>query len=592
MKKVFFFLLIICTIHVSAQDKIHHIQDVFPTENISMQTDFIKRNFNELNIEAITLALQFQKASPYSNHYTYDILYQGHPLFGQYIKVSTDKKNNIISISTHIGNLEKISASDILRQASAWQEPTSTFFDNTIPIKKKTNVLVEKENGYELMQLQQAWNKSNDQSKLIDKNNQEYQAWDHLRRANIDTFINAEVFSPDPLTFLNQNYGGIYIDNNDMNAPWMNAAYIPVNIEATYDNITDSFYLENSLVKIIDFEAPSIAPTVLSTPQFNFDRSQAGFEECMILYHIGEFHNHIASLGYDTLMKLQVEADAHGQFGGDNSVFNRNGGAPTLTFGTGGVDDAEDADVIIHEYGHGISWSANNNGFMSNERKGLDEGIGDYFCTSYSRNLSNFRWQDVFTWDGHNTFFNGRSAVVMANYAIPFPGGLYDYGNIWNTAMQNIYADLGRNTTDALMLETLFYLTDNSTLPAAAYYMLQADSVINGGVNVPTICTHFQQKNILTGSCYATSTQNLTNNLEQLKISNTLAFTQGTGKAFLHLDHEKYNITLYTMEGQVISSIDQVSGFYSLSPDNLANGLYILKVYSKNGFRTFKLMRE
>ena len=47
-----------------------------------------------------------------------------------------------------------------------------------------------------------------------------------------------------------------------------------------------------------------------------------------------------------------VHFDPHGFDGADNSQFSSAG--ENLTFGQGGVDDAQDADVIIHELGHGI----------------------------------------------------------------------------------------------------------------------------------------------------------------------------------------------------------------------------------------------
>ena len=40
------------------------------------------------------------------------------------------------------------------------------------------------------------------------------------------------------------------------------------------------------------------------------------------------------------------------QFGGDNSFFRDDKGEHQL--GKGGVDDAEDAEVIVHEYGHSV----------------------------------------------------------------------------------------------------------------------------------------------------------------------------------------------------------------------------------------------
>jgi hypothetical protein len=181
----------------------------------------------------------------------------------------------------------------------------------------------------------------------------------------------------------------------------------------------------------------------------------------------------------------------------------RNGGDPTLSFGTGGVDDAEDADVIIHEYCHGISWSANGNDNFSNERAGLDEGLADYFATSYSRSLNTFNWEKMFSWDGHNAFWTGRIANTSTNYGTT--NDIYKLGEIWNSAMSAMSTDLGDYVTDRLMLESLHFFTNNTTLPEAALYVLKADTLLFNGINVSSICAQFQLRNILNSNCLPVS---------------------------------------------------------------------------------------
>ena len=52
-----------------------------------------------------------------------------------------------------------------------------------------------------------------------------------------------------------------------------------------------------------------------------------------------------------------------------------------LRFGKGGVDDAEDAEVILHEYGHAIHFSQNFS-FASEEAGAISEGFGDYWAVT------------------------------------------------------------------------------------------------------------------------------------------------------------------------------------------------------------------
>jgi hypothetical protein len=63
------------------------------------------------------------------------------------------------------------------------------------------------------------------------------------------------------------------------------------------------------------------------------------------------------------------------QYGADNS-FATDHPSTELRFGNGGVDDAEDAEVILHEYGHAIHFSQNFS--FDGEGGAISDGFGDY----------------------------------------------------------------------------------------------------------------------------------------------------------------------------------------------------------------------
>ena len=71
------------------------------------------------------------------------------------------------------------------------------------------------------------------------------------------------------------------------------------------------------------------------------------------------------------------------QWGVDNS-FATDHPKNELRFGKGGVDDAEDAEVILHEYGHAIHFSQNFS-FASEEAGAISEGFGDYWAVDRLR---------------------------------------------------------------------------------------------------------------------------------------------------------------------------------------------------------------
>ena len=93
----------------------------------------------------------------------------------------------------------------------------------------------------------------------------------------------------------------------------------------------------------------------------------------MAYFHIDRTQAYIQSLGFtkatarrSTIAARRSFADA---FAPDNSFYSSND--RKLRFGSGGVDDAEDADVIIHEYGHSI---------QDNQDPGFGCGAGQQFC--------------------------------------------------------------------------------------------------------------------------------------------------------------------------------------------------------------------
>ena len=54
-----------------------------------------------------------------------------------------------------------------------------------------------------------------------------------------------------------------------------------------------------------------------------------------------------------------------------------------MTFGTGGVDDAEDAEIILHEYGHAIQDDQVPGWGQHEEGSAMGEGFGDYNAASF-----------------------------------------------------------------------------------------------------------------------------------------------------------------------------------------------------------------
>lgn len=311
-----------------------------------------------------------------------------------------------------------------------------------------------------------------------------------------DTLIRVKVFYPDPLTSSGQYYGGNYVDNNDADINILNNQRVLDTCTGDFSN--GNFTLSNSFVTIAEHSPPVTNIPSLAADSFYFTRAQEEFEDVNAFYHITRIKQHINKLGYNTLVNYQIRVDAHGLNGTDNSTFNTGPNPPELTYGEGGVDDAEDADVIVHEYTHAISHSAAPGTNSGTERQNLEEANCDYMAASYSRNINPFRWQDVYTWDGHNQYWNGRLALTTKNYgSITFGGNIYEHTDLWAGVLMELWGDLGRNLNDELLLESMHGYAPGMSMQDAAHLFVLADSTLYGGANHWKICPRFYNRGLL-----------------------------------------------------------------------------------------------
>lgn len=213
------------------------------------------------------------------------------------------------------------------------------------------------------------------------------------------------IFDPDPRTRL----GSLAIeDNSDETA--FDGAYEKVTLQ-NITKVNKHYFLMGPWVSILDFDPPAVDPSYTKDGHWTDKRGQNGFNEVMTYYHLDQSQRYLQSLGYTEEKGIQaqsIEVDANGAEGGDNSFYDPS--ANRLSFGHGCVDDNEDADVILHEYGHAIQRDINSN-WSKGDTGAMGEGFGDYWAASYSYSMTNaksFHPNKVFIWDGHNKCWDGR----------------------------------------------------------------------------------------------------------------------------------------------------------------------------------------
>ncbi len=262
------------------------------------------------------------------------------------------------------------------------------------------------------------------------------------------------VFDPDPLTRAGATYGDPgFVDGGDANTPQLIAAQSSVTL-LDIQEVGSDYTLIGPHAEIVDFEGPFNGIfTQTSDTSWDFDRFDDDFEAANVYYQIDQhmrYLNITLGLGITPYQYPGgAQFDPHGLNGADNSHYLS--GSGRVSFGEGGVDDSEDADVIIHELGHGLHDWVTSGGLS--QVNGLSEGIGDFQANSYSRSTglltdADPEWYWVFKWDGHNPFWSGR----ITNYGAVYPGGLvgqvHTDGQIWATCMMKVWDAIGRDATE------------------------------------------------------------------------------------------------------------------------------------------------
>lgn len=395
-----------------------------------------------------------------------------------------------------------------------------------------------------------------------------------------DTIINVKVFNPDPLTSAQSIYANPYKDENDQNADDLDPLRADRTVRAEYN--AGTFSLENPYVRITDIDAPTFAPVTRSDDNFFYSRVDNEFEQVNVFYHITFYQEYMQGLGFN-LVNYKIDADANGWSGADQSSFSRGTNPPSLRFGEGGVDDGEDADVIIHEYGHAISNSAAPGTNTGTERGCLDEAIGDYLAASYSRVISPYGYQRVFTWDGHNDFWPGRFAtnVQNKNYQNLSFFGIYTHTDIWVSALMEAWGKVGPIVMDRVVLEGAYSFASNMTMPQAAMAIIAADSNLYGGSHVQPLWEAFYNHGILPSN--PVSIDEL--DADRVMFYNTAAFARGQSLQVKLNRNAAYRYQLVDMMGRIISSggIDRGTELWNYSGSGIRTGAYILILTDERG---------
>ena len=165
------------------------------------------------------------------------------------------------------------------------------------------------------------------------------------------------------------------------------------------------------------------------------------------------------------------------------------------------MDDAEDAEIVWHEYGHAIQDDQVPGFGDSVEAGSIGEGFGDYWAVSMSEPVSGgFDLPCVGDWD--STSYTPPPSHCLRRTDLDLTtddenGEVHHDGRIWSRALWDMNLKLGREETDTIILEAQFNFSRDTSFAAAAKEIVSAAKQLYGA-KAGKVCTKaFKARKIL-----------------------------------------------------------------------------------------------
>jgi len=248
-------------------------------------------------------------------------------------------------------------------------------------------------------------------------------------------------------------------DDDDADSAVPAAAYHTVALT----DLDGSGYLRGRWAEIV---SETGNPAYSSTNEFFYTRSQDEFEQVMAYFWVTESQKYIQSLGFGTRFRpvnMEPQRLRINQWGADNSFATTH--KDEIRLGKGGVDDAEDGEVITHEFGHAIHFSQNFD--FAGEGGAISEGFGDYWAVTTTQvvrqKLGLPPLADpacVADWDSTSYTATAPHCLRRVDGNLHYPeslrGEVHADGRIWSRALWDIRNAIGNVKADTAIIEGQF----------------------------------------------------------------------------------------------------------------------------------------
>ncbi|MGW7457850.1 M4 family metallopeptidase [Streptomyces sp. NPDC054797] len=209
-----------------------------------------------------------------------------------------------------------------------------------------------------------------------------------------------------------------------------------------------------------------------------YNRADDQFEQVMAYFWVNEAQEYLQGLGFGSELpgaNDRVQPVRINQFGADNSFFTDK--KAEIRFGKGSVDDAEDAEVIVHEYGHAVHHAQVPGFGTSPEAGAIGEAFGDYLAVEVGAHADAVYgwprkadlacvadWDSISYSDAPHCLRRIDGNKVYADRV----GEVHADGEIWSRALFDIRGALGARTADRIIVNAQFGFAPDTSFEAAA----------------------------------------------------------------------------------------------------------------------------
>ncbi|MFS8067535.1 MAG: M36 family metallopeptidase [Byssovorax sp.] len=417
----------------------------------------LARNAGMLGVRAdladLGVATSFE--TPLGEHYTFPQVHAGVPVYGAEIKVHYNREGSVIAVNnTYVPGLERVTV-----RPSISAKQAADHADAALDVSTRRRAENEEAASVDLVIFAAEGSPTLAYRVVREGDGPTWEVF-------VDAHTGAALSEPTDLNRYLNGTGKVFkinavvatqnnslVDASDAAAAVPSTAYLTVTLQGlTGNGLLDGTFAASSY----NSKRASSA-----TNTFSYDRSMGGFNETMGYYYIDFAERYIQSLGFTNVNNRQ-QVFATDRYKQDNSYYTPS--TKKISFGTGGVDDAEDGEVILHEYGHSIQ-DNEVPGFGSSAQAGaMGEGFGDYWAASVGAQLSG-GYQDtcVAEWDAVS-YASGvphclRRLDSTKHYPQNVVGEVHADGEIWSAALWQIRGSIGATNADKVILQAHFLLT-------------------------------------------------------------------------------------------------------------------------------------